>query len=84
MRCSTLEQNEVRQLKTMEEQEVKKVFIDKASGKNTDRKSVAIDEANFRAVCARWRAGEITATTAMQEVGLRPNTFYRRVKKLKL
>lgn len=177
MRCSTVEQNEARQLKMMEEQKVEKFFVDKASGKNTGRdgfkammafvregdtvivesisriarntrdlltiiagltdkgvefvslkenidtttpqgrfmltvfgalseleresllqrqregieiakaegkykgrKPVVIDEAKFRAVCARWRAGESTTTAAMQEVGLKPNTFYRRVK----
>ena len=181
VRCSTIEQNEARQLKMMEEQKVEKIFVDKASGKNTERecfkammafirdgdtvivesisriarntrdlltivatltekgvefvslkesidtttphgrfmltvfgalaeleresilerqregieiakaagkykgrKPVAVDEAKLRAVCARWRAGEITATAAMQEVGLKPNTFYRWVKKLKL
>lgn len=178
MRCSTVEQNEARQLKMMEAQKVEKIFLDKASGKNTDReqykammafiregdtvivesisriarntkdlltiisnlternvefvslkenidtttphgrfmltvfgalaeleresilerqregieiakaegkykgrKPVAIDEAKFRAICARWRAGEITATTAMKELNLKPNTFYRRVDK---
>lgn len=181
VRCSTLEQNEARQLKMMEEQQIERVFVDKASGKNTDRKEfkemmafvrdgdtlivesisriarntrdlltiianltdkgvefvslkenidtttphgrfmltvfgalaeleresildrqregieiakaegkykgrkpVAIDEAKFRAVCAHWRAGKITATAAMQEVGLKPNTFYRRVKEYNL
>ena len=181
VRCSTLEQNEARQLKMMEDQKVERVFVDKASGKNTDRKEfkemmafvrdgdtlivesisriarntrdlltiianltdkgvefvslkenidtttphgrfmltvfgalaelerenilerqregieiakaegkykgrkpVAVDEGKFRAVCARWRAGEITATAAMKEVGLKPNTFYRRVKDLVL
>ena len=181
VRCSTAEQNEARQLKMMENQDVEKVFLDKASGKNTDRpefkammafvrsgdtvivgsisriarntrdlltvissltekgvefvslkenidtttpqgrfmltvfaalseleresilerqregieiakaegrykgrKPVAINETKFRAVCARWRAGEITATAAMQEVGLKPNTFYRRIKELNL
>ena len=181
VRCSTLEQNEARQLKMMEEQKVERVFVDKASGKNTDRKEfkemmafvrdgdtlivesisriarntrdlltiilnltdkgvefvslkenidtttphgrfmltvfgalaeleresilerqregieiakaegkykgrkpVAVDEAKFRAECARWRAGEITATAAMKKVGLKPNTFYRRVKELNL
>lgn len=42
------------------------------------------NEAQFKAVCARWRAGEITATAAMQEVGLKPNTFYRRGKEMGL
>lgn len=179
VRCSTVEQNEARQLKMMEEQNAEKIFTDKASGKNTDReqfkammafvrtgdvvivesisriarntrdllsiiseltekgvefvslkesidtatpqgrfmltvfgalaelerenilerqregieiaksegkykgrKPVDIDENKFKAVCARWRAGEITATAAMQEVGLKPNTFYRRVKEM--
>ena len=181
IRCSTIEQNEARQLKMMEEQNAERLFIDKASGKNTDRKAfkemmafvragdtvivesisriarntrdllsivsdltekgeefvslkenmdtttpqgrfmltvfgalaelerenilerqregieiaksegkykgrkpVEVDEKRFKEVCARWRSGEITATAAMQEVGLKPNTFYRRVKELGL
>ena len=35
--CSTIEQNEARQLKMAEEQNAEKVFVDKASGKNADR-----------------------------------------------
>ena len=181
VRCSTVEQNEARQLKMMEEQKAEKVFTDKASGKNTDRaafkdmmafvrvgdvvivesisriarntrdllsiiseltekgvefvslkesidtttpqgrfmltvfgalaeleresilerqregieiaksegkykgrKPVGYDVEQFKAVCKRWRDGEITATAAMQEVGLKPNTFYRRVKELEM
>lgn len=181
VRCSTIEQNETRQLKMMEEQKAEKLFIDKASGKNTDRrafkemmafvragdmvivesisriarntrdllsivseltekqvefislkenidtttpqgrfmltvfgalaelerenilerqregieiaksegkykgrKPLEVDEAQFKDACRRWRAGEITATAAMQEVGLKPNTFYRRVKEMGL
>ena len=181
VRCSTIEQNEARQLKMMEEQQAEKLFIDKASGKSTDRaafkemmgfvragdivvvesisriarntrdllsivsdltarqvefvslkenidtttpqgrfmltvfgalaelerenilerqregieiakgvgkykgrKPLDVDETQFKEVCARWRAGEITATAAMQEVGLKPNTFYRRVKEIGL
>ena len=37
VRCSTIEQNEARQLKMAEEQNAEKVFVDKASGKNTNR-----------------------------------------------
>lgn len=181
VRCSTIEQNEARQLKMMEEQKTEKLFIDKASGKNTDRaafkemmnfvragdvvivesisriarntrdllsivsdltekqvefislkenidtttpqgrfmltvfgalaelerenilerqregieiaksagkykgrKPLDVDKKQFKEVCARWRAGVITATAAMQEVGLKPNTFYRRVKEMGL
>ena len=179
VRCSTAEQNEARQLKMMEEQKVEKVFMDKASGKNTDRPAlkemmsfircgdtlvvesisriarntidllsiisdltkkevafvslkenidtstpqgrfvltvfgalaelerenilerqregieiakadgkykgrmpVQINEQKFREVCSKWRAGEITATAAMKTLGVKPNTFYRRVKEL--
>jgi DNA invertase Pin-like site-specific DNA recombinase len=60
------------------------IEIAKAEGKYKGRKPVAIDEAKFRATCARWRAGEITATAAMQEMGLKPNTFYRRVKEMNI
>ena len=181
IRCSTIEQNEARQVKMMQEQGAEKLFIDKASGKNTDRaafkemmsfvrtgdivivesisriarntrdllsivseltekgvefvslkesidtttpqgrfmltvfgalaeleresilerqregieiaksdgkykgrKPVDVDEKLFRTVCKKWRNGEITATAAMKEVGLKPNTFYRRVKEMNL
>lgn len=38
IRCSTEEQNEARQLETAKEIGAEKLFIDKASGKNADRK----------------------------------------------
>ena len=181
IRCSTVDQNETRQLKMMEEQGAEKLFIDKASGKNTDRtafkemmafvrtedivivesisriarntrdllsivseltekgvefvslkesidtttpqgrfmltvfgalaelerenilerqregieiakgegkykgrKPVEFDEEKFKTVCKKWRDGKMTATAAMKEVGLKPNTFYRRVKEMSL
>ena len=181
VRCSTIEQNEARQLKTAEEQNAEKVFVDKASGKNTNRaafkemmafvragdtvvvesisriarntrdllsivseltekgvefvslkenidtttpqgrfmltvfgalaelerenilerqregieiaksegkykgrKPINYDEAQMKALCKKWRTGEITATAAMKELGLKPNTFYRRVKEMGL
>ena len=60
------------------------IEIAKAEGKYKGRKPVAVNETKLRAVSARWRAGELTATAAMQEVGLKPNTFYRRIKELGL
>ena len=177
VRCSTIEQNEARQLKMAEEQNAEKVFVDKASGKDTNRaafkemmafvragdtvvvesisriarntrdllsivseltekgvefvslkenidtttlmltvfgalaelerenilerqregieiaksegkykgrKPIDHDEAQMKALCKKWRAGEITATAAMKELGLKPNTFYRRVKEMGL
>ena len=181
IRCSTEEQNEARQVKQAEETKAEKIFIDKASGKNTDRKELKellnyvregdivycsdisriarntkdllniveelnrkgvdfvslkeaidtttpqgkfmltvfgamaeleresilqrqregiaiakgqgkykgkqktkIDEIKMRDVCKRWRSGSITAVKAMEEMNLKPNTFYRRVKELSL
>lgn len=181
IRCSTIEQNEARQVKMMNEQNAEKVFIDKASGKNTDRvafkemmsfvrmgdivivesisriarntrdllsiiseltekgvefvslkesidtttpqgrfmltvfgalaelerenilerqregieiaksegkykgrKPVDYDEDKMKTLCKKWRDGGMTATAAMNELGLKPNTFYRRVKELGL
>jgi len=60
------------------------IEIAKGAGKYKGRKPLDVDETQFKEVCARWRAGEITATAAMQEVGLKPNTFYRRVKDMSL
>lgn len=56
----------------------------KAAGSYKGRKPLAVDEEALRAACARWRAGEITASAAMKGLGLKPNTFYRRVKTLGL
>ena len=39
VRYSVVEQNEVRQVKMMGDLKVEKIYIDKASGKNTDRKA---------------------------------------------
>ena len=49
-------------------------------GKYKGRKPIEVDDAAFDAVAERWRAGEITAKQAMKELGLKPNTFYRRIK----
>ena len=38
----------------------------------------------MKALCRKWRAGEITATAAMKELSLKTNTFYRRVKEMEL
>ena len=56
------------------------IAIAKENGRYKGKQPIKIDEKRFKAVCKRWRAGEITATAAMKELGLKPNTFYRRVK----
>lgn len=60
------------------------IEIAKGEGKYKGRKPVDIDETQFTKVCKRWRNGEITATAAMKELQLKPNTFYRRVKEMGL
>lgn len=76
--CSELERDSLLQ------RQREGIEIAKAEGKYKGRKPVTINETKFRAVCARWRAGEITATAAMKELDLKPNTFYRRVKEMGL
>lgn len=44
------------------------------------RPSIKIDEKKFREVVGAWKAGKITAVQAQKELGVKPNTFYRRVK----
>lgn len=60
------------------------IAIAKSQGKYKGKPPIKIDEKQFKAVCKRWRSGDITATQAMKELNLKPNTFYRRVKKLKV
>jgi DNA invertase Pin-like site-specific DNA recombinase len=38
---------------------------------------------DFKIVTAEWKEGKITAVAAMDRLGMKPNTFYRRVKELK-
>ncbi len=60
------------------------IALAKTEGKYKGRQPISIDNTQFKAVCARWRSGEITARKAMDELRLRPNTFYRRVKEMGL
>lgn len=60
------------------------IEIAKSEGKYKGRKPIDCNEAQMKALCKKWRAGEITATAAMKELGLKPNTFYRRVKEMRL
>ena len=56
------------------------IAIAKAAGKMNGKQPMKIDKVRFAAVAARWRAGQITAVAAMNELGLKSNTFYRRIK----
>ena len=61
VRVSTVEQNEARQLKMMEEQQVEKVFIDKASGKDTDRRA-------FKDMMAFVRTGDVVVVESISRI----------------
>ena len=56
------------------------IALAKAQGKYKGRKPIDVDPEQLKAVCERWRAGQMTARAAMKELGLNSNTFYRRVK----
>lgn len=60
------------------------IEIAKAAHKYKGKPPIKIDEKSFLSTCQRWRNGDITATQAMKELKLKPNTFYRRVKEMKL
>lgn len=52
----------------------------KEEGRYKGRKPIEVDEEAFDAILERWKNGEITARQAMNELDLKPNTFYRRAK----
>lgn len=58
------------------------IAIAKAEGKYRGRKPIEIDEKAFKGICAKWRAGEITAVEAAKRAGLTKSTFYRRVNEI--
>lgn len=60
------------------------IDIAKSEGKYKGRKPIEVDHNKMVEACKEWRAGKITAREAMKRVGLKDNTFYRRVKELNL
>ena len=75
VRCSTIEQNEARQLKMAEEQNAEKVFVDKASGKNTDR-------AAFKEMMAFVRAGDTVVVESISRIARNTRDLLSIVSKL--
>lgn len=55
------------------------IAIAKAQGRYHGRTPQPLPD-NFDDVVARWRRGEITAREAMRRTGLRPNSFYRKIR----
>lgn len=56
------------------------IAIAKAAGKYKGRQPIQIDEAKFKKSYKDWKAGSITARIFMNRLGLKPNTFYRRIR----
>ena len=52
----------------------------KERGEYRGREPIKVDESSFKQEYNLWKEGKITAKTAMAHLGLKPNTFYRRVK----
>ena len=56
------------------------IALAKAQGKYKGRKPIGYDKRDFTRYYKEWKSGEITAKYFMDKVGLKSNTFYRRVK----
>ena len=57
------------------------IALAKEQRKYTGRKP--IDVPDLEQVVRQWRAGEMTAVEAMSKMGLKPRTFYRKVKMIR-
>lgn len=57
------------------------IAIAKTQGKYTGRKPITVDEDLWAKLYPKWQRGEVTAAEFMRRMGLKPNTFYRKVRK---
>lgn len=58
------------------------IEIAKAHGKYKGRSPIPFDESRFNAECQKWKNGEQTAVETMKKFDMKPNRFYRNVKRL--
>lgn len=56
------------------------IEIAKREGKYLGRKPIHVDEALLKRRYPDWKDGKMTARAFMKELGLKPATFYRRIK----
>ena len=56
------------------------ISIAKSQGKYKGRQPIAIDWIKFEQLYEQWKAEDITAVEFQKQMGLRANTFYRRIK----
>ena len=61
------------------ERQAEGIALKKARGEYKGRVPIKVDEAQFEQEYKLWKSGQITAKVAMAHLGLKPNTFYRRV-----
>lgn len=54
------------------------IALARVEGKYTGRKPIC--HPDFERMASRWRHGELTATEAMRQLGMKPSTFYRKAK----
>ena len=65
---------------SIRERQAEGIALAKERGVYKGRKPIEVDDADFAREYAIWKSGNCTARTAMARLGLKPNTFYRRVK----
>ena len=56
------------------------ITIAKAQGKYKGRQPIPIDWVKFGQLYEQWKDGRITAVEFQNKIGMKPNTFYRRIK----
>ncbi len=69
--------------KRIKERQREGIAVARERGIHLGRKKIAID-GRFGALYTDWKSGKLTATQAMQQLGFKSNTFYRRVKEYEL
>lgn len=52
----------------------------KQAGRYKGRVPIKVNQDRLAGLFEKWKAGEVTAVQAMQELNLKPNTFYRRMR----
>ena len=67
----------------MLERQKEGIAIRKANGGYAGRKRIEVDREKLNEVYQIWRNGEITAKEAMIRLGVKANTFYRRIAEIK-
>jgi len=69
--------------KKIKQRQAEGIVIAKHQGKYKGRKKIEIN-CKFENIYVKWKNGEITAVKAMELLGFKRNTFYRRVKEYEI